>query len=91
MTHPLPPAENPGPGVPHYASFTLRCWQDSEAHLRARLVDVNSGISYPVTHLNELPDMLWQLLDRMSFRVSDDEVRSWMNEKPVTSDDNPME
>lgn len=46
----------------HYVSFIVRCWQDSEAHLRARLVDVNSGVSYPVANLNGLPAVLRRLL-----------------------------
>ena len=80
--------ETAPPAGPRYASFILRCWQDS-ASLRARLVDVNSGVSYPIPNLRELLVMLGQILYRMSFRAPDDEVASPMNEEPVISEDHP--
>ncbi|MBN2003461.1 MAG: hypothetical protein JXA21_08910 [Anaerolineae bacterium] len=54
--------ETPEPAVTRYASFIVRCWQDSEMHLRARLVDVNSGASYPIANLSDLPAVLRRLL-----------------------------
>ncbi len=62
----------------HYASFILRCWQDSEdsgEQVRARLVDVNSGVSHPVSDLSQLPDLLGQLLRRMGFQPLDTEAQ----------------
>jgi len=55
---------------------------DGASSLRARLVDVNSGVSYPVTNLNELPDMLWRLLRRMFFRLTPGDPESPENCKP---------
>ena len=49
---------------PHLASFVLRCWKDSSSQVRARLVDIQSGISYPLADLDELPDLVRRLTAR---------------------------
>jgi hypothetical protein len=46
---------------PHYASFVLRCWT-SGGQVRARLIDVLSGASYPVADLQELPSLVERLV-----------------------------
>ncbi|HNT78021.1 MAG TPA: hypothetical protein PKH77_23655 [Anaerolineae bacterium] len=57
--------ESPEAASTRYASFIVRCWQDGEARLRARLVDVNTGVSYPVANLSDLPALLSRLLRQM--------------------------
>lgn len=56
-------------GTHYHTSFILRCWQDNGDSLRARLVDVNSGISYPVPDLDKLPELVWHLLQQMHFSL----------------------
>ena len=69
MTNSPPPSPHDNePGPTQYVSFILRCWQDGEARVRARLVDVNSGLSYPVSNLNQLPHLLWRLLHQTLFQ-----------------------
>jgi hypothetical protein len=46
----------------HFASFVLRCWIDSSGQIRARLVDVHTGINHPLVDLDELPDLIRYLL-----------------------------
>ncbi len=75
----FPNSHDEEPETTRYASFIVRCWQDSEARLRVRLIDVNSDVSYPVSHLNELPAVLRRLLRRMSFQTTDDEAQNGHN------------
>ena len=63
-----PSSRNEEPEPTCYASFILRCWLGDREQMRARLVDVNSGVSYPVSHLNQLPRLLGQLLRRALFQ-----------------------
>jgi hypothetical protein len=43
-------------------SFILRCWRNSLGELRARVVDVGTGVSYPLLNLAELPGLIEQLV-----------------------------
>ena len=45
-----------------YSSFVLRCWTSSGGQTRVRLLDVQSGASYPAADLVELPDLLRRLI-----------------------------
>ena len=45
-------------------SFILRCWID--AKVRVRLVDVRTGVDYPVANLSDLPDLIRRLLAQRS-------------------------
>ncbi|MFW6115756.1 MAG: hypothetical protein ACOC7Y_01710 [Chloroflexota bacterium] len=51
-------------GAVHRASFVLRCSSDPESGVRIRLIDARSGISYPLAHLPDLPDLVRRLLLR---------------------------
>ncbi len=44
------------------ASFVLRCWIDAEGEVHTRLIDVHSGVSYPLAHQSDLPELIWRLL-----------------------------
>jgi hypothetical protein len=55
------PTEGEGTVGPRYASFILRCWTSDGGELRARLIDVRSGISRPLADLSELPGLIRQL------------------------------
>jgi hypothetical protein len=48
--------------LPHYSSFILRCWIDRGKQVRARLIEVRSGVSHPLAALNELPELVHQLM-----------------------------
>jgi hypothetical protein len=48
----------------HHASFVLRCWTDTQGGFRARLIDVLSGVSYPVAGLIDLETLIEQLMAR---------------------------
>lgn len=50
--------------APHYASFILRCRVDTKGKIYARLIDVNSGMSYPVAELAALPEQVRHLVAR---------------------------
>ena len=41
-------------------SFILRCWID--AKVRVRLIDVRTGVNYPVANLSDLPGLIRRLL-----------------------------
>ena len=58
-TYPLKDEE---PDTIHHASFILRCWTDEAREMRARLIDVRSGISYPLTDLAGLPALVRRLV-----------------------------
>ena len=47
-----------------YISFILRCWTDGQGQLRARLIEAESGVSYPVADLEDLPALVRQLMAR---------------------------
>lgn len=47
---------------PRYTSFILRCRVDADGQVRARLVDVRSGIICPVGDLEEVPEIVRGLL-----------------------------
>ncbi len=51
---------------PLYASFILRCWTDQCGQTRARLVDVQSGVSHVLNDLDAVPDLVRNFLARMS-------------------------
>ena len=70
MVDPNRPPSSHNEEPTHYASFILRCWLGGGERLRARLVDVNSGVSYPVSNLDQLPHLLGQLLRRMMLQPS---------------------
>lgn len=61
-TDPVLPFDDEEHPPVHYASFILRCWSSDAGHLRARLIDVNSGVSRPVADLAELPALVGSLL-----------------------------
>ena len=48
----------------HHASFVLRCWIDTQGCFRARLIDVLTGVSYPVAGLVDLGTLIEQLMAR---------------------------
>jgi hypothetical protein len=52
------------PEPPHYASFVLRCWTGDLGQIRARLIDVHSGVSRPVNDLAELPGLVRHLVEQ---------------------------
>jgi len=64
MTDPLPTRslDNQEAESPHYASFILRCWTSDLGQIRARLIDVHTGVSRPVTDLDELPGLVRHLV-----------------------------
>jgi len=43
-------------------SFILRCWVNSLGELRVRVVDVGTGVNYPLLNLAELPGLIEQLV-----------------------------
>ena len=45
-----------------HASFVLRCWIADEGQVRARLINVRSGISHAVAELSELPGLIGRLV-----------------------------
>ena len=47
---------------PHFASFVLRCWKGESGQVRARLLDVHSGVSHPLADLADLPGLVDRLL-----------------------------
>ena len=53
------------------ASFVLRCWIDAEGEVRARLIDVHSGVGYPLAHPSDLPGLIQRLLLRRSEAPND--------------------
>jgi hypothetical protein len=56
-------ARNNGFGL-RRASFILRCWIDASGEIRARLIDVRSGVGYPLNCLSDLPGLIRQLVFR---------------------------
>ena len=61
---PLQSLDNEESTAPHYASFVLRCWTGDLGRIRARLIDVHSGVSRPVNDLADLPGMVRHLVDQ---------------------------
>ena len=57
----------------YYASFILRCQVSPGGRVRARLVNVRSGLSWPVNVLDELPEIVRRLLAQ-SAPVAHDEA-----------------
>lgn len=57
-----PPFNSEASESPYYASFVLRCWTCETGQIRARLTDVHSGISYPVTDLADLPGLVRRMV-----------------------------
>ena len=47
-------------------SFILRCWIDASGEVRARLIDVRSGVGYPLGCLSDLPGLVRRLVLRRS-------------------------
>ena len=60
---PHPPIRPEEPDLPRYASFVLRCWTGADGHVRARLIDANSGVGHPIGELGELPQLVRRLLE----------------------------
>ena len=56
------PAEGGETVPPRYASFILRCWTSDAGQLRARMIDVRSGVSRPLADLAELPGLVRHLM-----------------------------
>ena len=81
------PSDDAQVTAPHYASFILRCWQDAE-RVRARLIDVSSGATYPVADLDALPEMVARLLHnlRLDPLSSDDSVAT----RPMAERKSPL-
>jgi hypothetical protein len=61
-TQPVDPLDSEEMGSPLYASFILRCWIDQSGGTRARLIDVQSGVSHVLTDLDAVPDLVRRLL-----------------------------
>ncbi len=61
-THTLSP-DDEALAPSRYSSFILRCWTGG-GQVRARLIDVGSGASYPVTNLADLPKLVSGVLSR---------------------------
>ncbi len=53
-------------GSPLYASFILRCWIDQSGQTRARLVNVQSGVSHVLNDLDVVPDLVRRLIAETS-------------------------
>ena len=62
---PHPPIRPEEPDLPRYASFVLRCWTGADGHVRARLIDANSGVGHPIGDLDELPQLMRRLLEEV--------------------------
>ena len=58
------PADAETPASPHHASYILRCWTGDVGQIRARLIDVHSGATWPVADLVDLPALVRRLMDR---------------------------
>ena len=58
------PANLEPPTSPHHASYILRCWTGDLGQIRARLIDVHSGTTWPVADLVDLPGLVQRLMDR---------------------------
>lgn len=44
------------------AGFILRCWMDGAGGVRARLIDVRTGVVHALAHLEDLPVLMRFLL-----------------------------
>ena len=60
---PRSPHQPKEPDLPRFASFVLRCWTGADGHIRARLIDANSGVGHPIGELEELPQLVRRLLE----------------------------
>ena len=56
------PADAETPASPHHASYILRCWTGDVGQIRARLIDVHSGATWPVADLVDLPALVRRLM-----------------------------
>lgn len=63
-TSQAPAFDSREPEPPHYASFVLRCWTGDLGQIHARLIDVHSGVSRPVSDLAELPGLVRHLIEQ---------------------------
>ena len=59
---PDPPVDPKKTASPHHASYILRCWTGDLGQIRARLVDVHSGVTWPVPNLVDLPGLVQRLM-----------------------------
>jgi hypothetical protein len=59
-----PPPDQEMTTSSHHASYILRCWTGDLGQIRARLIDVHSGVTWPVADLFDLPGLLQRLMDR---------------------------
>ena len=55
-----PPCNSGGDSRHHY-SFVVRCWVVAPDRLRCKVVDTDTGLVYPLTSPDELPDLLARL------------------------------
>jgi hypothetical protein len=58
----VPDSDNVEIEAPRYASFILRCWMGEEGQLRARLIDIRTGVGHVVGSLALLPDLVRRLV-----------------------------
>jgi hypothetical protein len=58
----VPDPDNVGIESPRYASFILRCWIGEEGQLRARLIDIRTGVGHIIGNLDLLPDLVHRLV-----------------------------
>lgn len=66
MTDAIPgrPADPEPRTSSHHASYILRCWTGDLGQIRARLIDVHSGVTWPVADLVDLPGLVQRLMAR---------------------------
>ncbi len=50
------------PGPTQRQTYTVRCWYDATGGFRARLIDVLTGVGYPVASLTDLPPLIERLM-----------------------------
>lgn len=63
------------PGPTQRQTYTVRCWHNATGGFRVRVIDVLTGVEYPVTSLTDLPPLIEQLMGR-SHASSEDGVSS---------------
>lgn len=57
-----PPLNPEDTASARHASYILRCWTGDVGQIRARLIDVHSGVAWPVANLLELPGLVERLM-----------------------------
>jgi hypothetical protein len=71
-----PSTEDDNLDLPHYVSFILRCWTDRQGQLRARLIEVDSGVSHPMADLEALPSLVHRLAVQAISMASDTDIET---------------